>query len=170
VDDFISPQQRNPPEIDEAALTEATEPAPVQVQVFGCPARDQEDELAMHMFQQLLASSKCHMEVISATTFTGEVVSRVQKERPAIVCIGALPPGGLAQTRYLCMRLRAQFPNLKVIVGRWGLSENSERVREKLLSAGADQVVTTLIEARSQLTPLIQALSHVQEAKSNVGG
>jgi predicted PurR-regulated permease PerM len=170
VDDFISPQQRNPPEIDEAAPTEATEPAPVQVQVFGCPARDREDELAMHMFQQLLASSKCHMEVISATTFTGEVVSRVQKERPAIVCIGALPPGGLAQTRYLCMRLRAQFPNLKVIVGRWGVSENSERVREKLLSSGADQVVTTLIEARSELTPLIQALAHVQEAKADVGG
>ena len=166
VNDFISPQ-RNPPEIDEAASTEATEPAPVQVQVFGCPARDHEDELAMHMFQQLLASSKCHMEVISATTFTGEVVSRVQKERPAIVCIGALPPGGLAQTRYLCMRLRAQFPSLKVIVGRWGLSDNSERVREKLLSAGADEVVTTLIEARSQLMPLIQALSHVQEAKTS---
>jgi predicted PurR-regulated permease PerM len=170
VDDFISPQQRNPPEIDEAASTEATEPAPVQAQVFGCPARDHEDELAMHMFQQLLASSQCHMEVISATTLTGEVVARVQKERPAVVCIGALPPGGLAQTRYLCMRLRAQFPNLKVIVGRWGLLENSERVREKLLSAGADQVVTTLIEARSQLTPLIQALAHVQEAKSDVGG
>jgi predicted PurR-regulated permease PerM len=159
VDDFISPLQPNP-------QAEAIEPAPEQVQVFGCPARDQEDELAMHMFQQLLATSKCHMEVISATTFTGEVVSRVQKERPAVVCIGALPPGGLAQTRYLCMRLRAQFPKLKVIVGRWGVSENSERVREKLLSAGADQVVTTLIEARNQLTPLIQALWHVQEPRT----
>jgi predicted PurR-regulated permease PerM len=167
VDNSISLNQRNPPEIDETPLTEATEPAPVQVQVFGCPARDHEDELAMHMFRQLLVSSGCTMEVISATTFTGEVVSRVQKERPAVVCIGALPPGGLAQTRYLCMRLRAQFPDLKVIVGRWGLSENSERVREKLISAGADQVVTTLIEARSRLTPLIQALSHVQEAKTS---
>ena len=106
VNDFISPHQRNPPEIDETPPTEANGPAPVQVQVFGCPARDQEDELAMHMFRQLLASSKCRMEVISATTLTGEVVSRVQKERPAVVCIGALPPGGLAQTRYLCMRLR----------------------------------------------------------------
>jgi predicted PurR-regulated permease PerM len=166
VNDFIFPLQRNPPEIDETLPPEANGSAPVQVQVFGCPARDQEDELAMHMFRQLLASSKCHMEVISATTLTGEVVSRVQKDRPAVVCIGALPPGGLAQTRYLCMRLRAQFPDLKVIAGCWGLSENSERVRGKLLSAGADQVVTTLIEARSQLTPLIQALSHVQEPRT----
>ncbi len=110
VNDFIFPLQRNPPEIDETLPTEANGPPPVQVQVLGCPARDQEDELAMHMFRQLLASSKCHMDVISTTTLTGEVVSRVQRERPAVVCIGALPPGGLAQTRYLCMRLRATSP------------------------------------------------------------
>jgi len=139
----------------------------VKVLVFGCPARDQEDELALHMVEQLLAPSGYQVEVLSAQTLTGEVIARAQKEGPGVVCIAALPPGGLAQTRYLCKRLRGQFPGLKIVVGRWGYSENSERVRERLLSAGADQVATTLIEARSQLVPLIQGLSHLQEARTS---
>ena len=86
-----------------------------------------------------------------------------------MVCIAALPPGGLAQTRYLCKRLHAEFPGLTIIVGRWGLAENIERVREKLLSAGAGQVATTLIEARSRIIPLIQARAHVEEPRTSVG-
>jgi predicted PurR-regulated permease PerM len=159
VDDLISSHQQNAPNAEETP--------PAEVQVLGCPARDQEDELALHMFRYLLASSGYEIEVISATTFTGEVVARIRKERPAVVCIAALAPGGLAQTRYLCKRLRGQFPGLRIIVGRWGFSENSERVRERLSSAGADHVVTTLIEARSQLIPLIQGLSHVKDAKTS---
>ncbi|HEV3255433.1 MAG TPA: AI-2E family transporter [Gemmataceae bacterium] len=167
MDDLVMPQQQHPLDTAETTPTEATEPARAKVPVFGCPARDQEDELALHMFGHLLAPSGCQVEVLSAQMLTGEVVSRVQKERPAIVCIAALPPGGLAQTRYLCKRLRAQFPGLRIVVGRWGLSEHSDRVREQLLSAGADQVVTTLIEARSQLLPWIQVLPHAQEARTS---
>ena len=43
-----------------------------------------------------------------------------------MICIAAVPPGGLAQTRYLCKRLRARFPNLKIAVGRWGTGEETE--------------------------------------------
>jgi len=72
-----------------------------------------------------------------------------------MVFIAALPPGGLAQTGYLCKRVRSQFADLKIIVIRAGLTENGDKLREKLLSAGASQVVVTLIEARSQLLPSV---------------
>ncbi len=166
VDDLIAAHQQNPPET-EIPLTEATRSARVKVKVFGCPASDQEDELALRMFGELLAPSGCQFEVISANTLTGEVVARVQKERPDVVCIATLPPGGLAQTRYLCKRLRTQFPALKIVVGRWSFSEKNDRVQERLVSVGADQVVTTLIETRDHLIPLIQGLSHVQEARTS---
>ena len=41
-----------------------------------------------------------------------------RNDRPC-VCLAATPPGGLAHTRYLCKRLRARFPDLKILVCRW---------------------------------------------------
>ena len=58
--------------------------------------------------------------------------------------------GGLAQTCYLCKRLRARFPNLKIAIGRWGTgSEDSNNI---LLAAGADKVGATMIETRDQIS------------------
>ena len=57
--------------------------------------------------------------------------------------------------------------DLRIMVGRLGLAENSERVRDRLLSAGANQGVTTQSEACSQLIPLLQSLSHVKQPKTS---
>ena len=43
--------------------------------------------------------------------------------------IGARPPGGLAQARYLCEWLRAGVPGGRVVVGRWGVVEDAETAR-----------------------------------------
>ena len=74
-----------------------------------------------------------------------------------MICIAAVPPGGLAQTRYLCKRPRARFPDLKIAVGRWGTgSEDSN----SMLLAGADRVGTTMIETREQMIQLSQISPH----------
>ena len=62
-----------------------------------------------------------------------------------------MPPGGLAHTRYLCKRLRARFPEVKIIVGRWGLKNYLEDNQEQLRQAGADLMATTLLETRQHL-------------------
>jgi len=84
---------------------------------------------------------------------------RLADQAPALVCIGALPPGGLAHTRYLCKKLRARFPKVKIVVGRWGLTGNVEANREQLQDAGADLTATTILETRSQLTSLLSILA-----------
>src|SRR5262249_1207302 len=71
------------------------------VLVLGCPARDPFDELALRMLQQLVQSRRCRLEVLSAMTLTTEVLAQVREEEPALVCVAALPPEGLAHTRYL---------------------------------------------------------------------
>ena len=73
--------------------------------------------------------------------------------------------GGLAQARYLCKRLRASFPDQKIVVIRWGLPDNAGQRREELLAAGADLVAITLLEARTQLAALDPSSAHVQDAK-----
>jgi predicted PurR-regulated permease PerM len=133
-----------------------------KIWIFGCPARDAEDELALCMLQQLLSPARCRMEVLSADILSGELVLRVEQEQPAIVCIGALAPGGQSQARYLCKRLRAHFPDLKILIGRWGVTEDAERLRTRLLAAGATAVATTLLESRNQVVPLVQVQAHVK--------
>lgn len=129
-----------------------------KVRIIGCPARDEADELALLMFRQLLDSTRYEIELMSDETLTSEVVSLVGEKSPALICIATLPPGGLAQTRYLCKRLRARFPNLKIAVGRWGTASGDNN--KILLSAGADKVGTTMIETRDQVIQLIQISRH----------
>ena len=137
-----------------------------RVTVFGCPARDKADELALEMFRQLVAPAGCRVELLSAQTLTGEVVGRVKKEgAPVVVCIAAVPPGGLAQALYLTKRLHRQFPDLKILLGLWGQQDLPGRVAERLQRAGADQVATTLQQSRNQLVPLVQTAAATAPAK-----
>jgi hypothetical protein len=92
-------------------------------------------------------------------TLSAELVALAAEKKPALICIGALPPGGLAHTRYLCKRLRARFPDVKLVVGRWGLKGNVERNEEQLREAGADEMETTLLETRNHLNAWLPALA-----------
>jgi methanogenic corrinoid protein MtbC1 len=136
-----------------------------QVLVFGCPARDEADEVALDIFRRMLEPSGCRMEVLSDQVLSAEVVGRVESESPDLICIASLPPGGLAQAKYLCKRLRARAPSVKIAVGRWGQQENVEETRKRLQAAGADFVATSLMETRQQ----VLALMPVLEANTNGG-
>ena len=128
------------------------------MRIIGCPARDEADELALLMFRPLLDFTRYDMELMAHETLISEVVAVTAEKSPALICIASLPPGGLAQTRYLCKRLRARLPGVKIVVGRWGReSEDSSTV---LHSAGADRIGTTLIETRDQMVQLIQFIPH----------
>jgi predicted PurR-regulated permease PerM len=141
-----------------AIIDENTPAASPKVRIIGCPARNEADELALLMFRRLLDSTRYDIELMAEDTLTSEVVALAAEKSPALICIASLPPGGLAQTRYLCKRLRARLPGVKIVVGRWGReSEDSSTV---LLSAGADRIGTTLIETRDQMVQLIQIIPH----------
>ncbi len=142
--------------------------APIPLRVLACPARDQADWLALEMLRQLLDPSKWGMEIAAVETLTADLVAQVAEQPPALVCIGALPPGGLAHTRYLCKKLRTRFPEVKIVVGRWGLTGKVETDREELLDAGADLTATTILETRSQLTSLLSMLV-IGQAKTKAG-
>jgi len=124
--------------------------------VLGCPAEDDADELVLEMLRQLMEPCQVRLEVVSSDSLAGEMLARVGEENPAVVCIATLPPNGLSNVRYLCKRLRAQFPELKIVVSRPGAVEVPDKTRQRLLAAGADVVTASLLETRAQLLPLIQ--------------
>jgi len=88
------------------------------------------------------------------------VLALVEAKEARVVCIGALPPGGGAHARLLCRRLRTRFPDLKILVGRWGLAGGAMEVGGALVAAGADAVATTLAESCGQIATLVPIVSH----------
>jgi predicted PurR-regulated permease PerM len=123
--------------------------------VIACPARDEMDELALHMLGQLLKRRKCRVEVLSTVKLSAEMVHHVAEKKPALVCIGSLTPSGMAQLRYMGKRLRISIPELKILALRWGPIGNLERVRQRLRTAGVDYVALTLREAQNLALSLV---------------
>jgi hypothetical protein len=103
------------------------------------------------MLRHLLDPARYRIEVSGTGMLTAEVVRWVDLHRPALLCIGAVAPGGLSQARHLCKRLRSQCPELKIVVGRWGLHDEQDTDRQQLLAAGADYVTTTLLDTQRTL-------------------
>ena len=148
----LQPEPSNP-----AAMIKRAPTTP-RVRILGCPARDDADELALLMFWHLLDPARYDLVRLPVETLASEFIDQIAEKGPSLVCISSLPPGGLAQTRYLCKRLRNRFPDLKIIVGRWGT--RSENNWTSLLAAGADKVGTTLVETRDQVIQLSQINPH----------
>jgi hypothetical protein len=133
-------------------------PLEPRIRVLACGARDVADEIALGMFERLVVPSICDLEIASTDRLTSEIVSQVEQDHSLVVCIASLPPGGIAHTRLLCKRLRSRFPQLKILVGRWGLQTDVAGERDDLINAGADMVGITLEETTVQLVQLLQFL------------
>jgi predicted PurR-regulated permease PerM len=140
-----------------AAATPAPDtdtPPLAKVPMVFCPAHDEADALVLLMLQHLLDPTRYDVEILPTTILTSEVVSLVEQQGVGLICLGALAPGGIAQTRYLCLRLRARFPDLKIVVGRWGGTGNGAESHDLLRAASADYVETTLHETCARLRQL----------------
>jgi predicted PurR-regulated permease PerM len=147
--------------LTQAGSTRASEDAEFpeqQIRILACAARDTADEVAVHLFARLLDPRLVEVEIANTDWLASEIISQAEELRPAVVCIAALPPGGLAHTRLLCKRLRKHMPELKIVVGRWGLTTDVESNRKQLSECGADFLGTTLEETSGQLVRLVQFL------------
>lgn len=136
---------------DEESPTEPSDMKPMRFVLLACPAKDINDKLALEMLQQLLNPEQWNMEFRTSDTLATNLDAMVEQDEVAAVCIGALPPGGLAYARYLCKKVRTQYPDVKIIVGRWGLRHDVDSNRERLQEVGADSISSTLLETRDQL-------------------
>jgi hypothetical protein len=122
-----------------------------RARILGCPVRDAVDEMGLTLLQDVLDRDRWQVEIVSSDILAGELVQTVAEEEPHLICLGSLPPGGLTRVRYLCKRLRARYPHVKIVIGRWGLRSRRLANVEQLREVGADSVTTTLAETRIQL-------------------
>ena len=117
------------------------------------------EHAALEMLRNLLDPCRWNIEVLAARRFTAELLDQVAEKRPDLVCLVATPPGGLAHIRYLCKRLRARFPDLKIVVCRWTGDPSKQSSAGHIVEAGADVIAATLLETRQQLASLLPVLT-----------
>jgi predicted PurR-regulated permease PerM len=149
--------------VDEIAPPAATPDGGPKVSVFGCPARDEVDELALAMLAHLLRAHGRDVELVSSQALSAEILERVGESCPAVVVIASVPPGGLAQTRYLCKRMKGQCPGMKVVVGRWGPQENVDHISDRLKESGADVFSKVLAETRAEVAARVRVAEAAQQ-------
>jgi predicted PurR-regulated permease PerM len=159
----ILDQLEAPPVIDEEIEGRVSAPDLIAtgnpattVLILGIPAHHEAEELSLHMLDRLLRPHGCQVEVLSTRTLPAEVEARVERDRPAVVFIAVLPPGGLVQTRYLCKRLRKRFADVPVVIGYWGAERDFDRLLVRLRSAGANYLTTSLLQSCSQILALVR--------------
>jgi methanogenic corrinoid protein MtbC1 len=131
--------------------------APRTARVICVAANDPADAITASMLAQLTEQAGYPCISLSASESNVEICEILSGHPEDIVCICALPPFALLHARTLSKQLRARFPESKIIVGVWNVSEDAPKVKERLGKAFADTVVTTLKEMLAE----IQALTEV---------
>jgi predicted PurR-regulated permease PerM/CheY-like chemotaxis protein len=144
---------------------EALGPArPERVLVAGCPVRDEADAVVLAILDRLLERDGYTVQIAPSGALVAETISAVQAMNPASIFVSSLEESGRA--RHLVKRLRSVCPETPIVVGCW-VPQGSPKLRADLCAAGADDVATTLDEARSDLMRLTPAPEQTLEADND---
>lgn len=141
----------------DSVATPAPFPAVVPLMVLGYAANGAADEIALSMLKHLLEPAHAALEVTSARMLAADVIALVEERKCRVICIADLPPSPFSKTRYLVKRLRAAFPALQIVVGRWAPASLADDSTQVLREAGADHVGASLVGTRDYLRGLIDA-------------
>ncbi len=114
------------------------------------PARDEADEIIATMLAQLLERAGYNSQCVPLGSVV-DMLARVEKVKPDIVCVSALPPFAVTHARNLCERLRSQFPNQGIVVGLWDFSGDKAKAASKIDPTEHIHVFSTLALAIQQV-------------------
>ncbi len=118
------------------------------------PARAERDELAGSMLAHLLQQQGSEAWSAPGKLVVGELLGLLEKADTDVVCISVVEPSTVIHARYLCLKVRAQFPNIKIVIGLWGTTEGTTEAAKRLRDSGADEVVVSLADAVLQIAKL----------------
>ena len=141
------------PKREDGASEEAPSlpPKPDHIAVACLPARDGSDELAAMIVTQLLERRGVGAKQLSCHSLTAECVEQLRELQVNVVCVCTVRPPGWRHSRYLCKRLKADFPDMKIVVLTWGADEETDEIQRRLGLEPSDVVVKTAGHAVDQL-------------------
>ncbi|HEX8310161.1 MAG TPA: hypothetical protein VF614_02515, partial [Chthoniobacteraceae bacterium] len=123
-----------------------------QTQVLCLPACCEGDELVAIMLGQLLERTGVSARVISSKSLSSEMTELASESCSPFVCVSSVPPTSGVAAAYLCKRLRARLPEVRLSVGIWHEAEQDvARRRERLARVKVDDVFFSLEKAATEL-------------------
>ena len=81
------------------------------------PARAERDELAGSMLAHLLQRQGGEAWSAPGKLVAGELIGLLEKADADVVCISVVEPSTVIHARYLCLKVRARFPQIKILIG-----------------------------------------------------
>jgi predicted PurR-regulated permease PerM len=138
--------------VADAALSGRREP----LSMLAYAANGVADEVALTMLGHLVDDLPVTLEITRTRMLAADVIALIHERQFSIVCIADLPPSTFSKTRYLVKRLRAAFPDLHIVVGRWAPPALADESTQILRDAGASRVDSTLVETRTYLSTLLE--------------
>lgn len=162
IDELWEPREGDPSaaaEIEESAASrgDGRSHKKKSQSILCLPARDEADEIIGMMLAQVLERAGHRAQCLPLGT-AAEMLAQLKEGKPDIVCISALPPFAIPHVRSLYSKLRAQEPDLKIIVGLWRFSGDSSNVSRRLGLAEGARAFATLAEFISELQPATAAI------------
>lgn len=128
-----------------------------RLSILCVPARTEADEITTMMLTQVLESIGCDVNTLSLTSLADEMIERVDQKTVDVVCVSATRPAAVMHARYLCRRLRARLPAVKLIVGLWDSQGDRAKAQDRI---GCDvTVVSTIAEAQKEVLLLKGSVS-----------
>jgi predicted PurR-regulated permease PerM len=137
---------------DEQLPPPATPREPLRV--LGYAVGGVADELALAMLNHVVDDLPVTLDVLGTRMLAAELLALVKERGVTVICLADLPPSPPSKTRYLVRRLRAAFPELRIMVGRWSPPALADDSTQPLRDAGADHVASTLAETREYIGSL----------------
>jgi len=122
-------------------------PPVTPVAIAGCPLEDDADRVVLEMLGRVLEPAGRMVE----TGPTGMLNVETLATRPQLICLSSMEGNG--RVRDFVQRLSSACPDVPILVGCWGL-RNSSGLRAELARAGAEELVTSLVEARAAVMRL----------------
>lgn len=125
-----------------------------EARILSLPAHGPADELAALMLTQLLGTRGIAARTASADSLASERLEEAGEGKIDVVCVTTIVPDGFMHARYLCKRLRAQFPRLRIVAAIVA-GNDARELRTRDLLASANEVAGSLSEAAKLAQSLI---------------
>lgn len=120
---------------------------------YGYPVHHESEVIALCMLGQLIGDSYS-MAIGSVKELPSKVISKIEKEKPNVVVLCVMPPGGLPQLKYMCSEIHARCEETQIIVAYFGKITAYDSLLVKLRSAGASYLTTSLSQTFQQISTL----------------
>ena len=146
--------------VSSQAKAAAAEAAPAECssgRIICLPANDRADEVTAAMLAQLLEQAgHAALSLPIAHASLAEMLALLEIKQDDVICISALPPYAFPPARTMCKLIRERFPKVKLVVGVWGFSGDTEKAKARFERTQPDRLLTSLAQAVEQIQELVR--------------